>query len=50
MSDKEYGFPNEEVIENLGDTDIYRTNYDGDIRFVIEEDGVKDIEIFNRRD
>ena len=48
--DNEYGFPNDEVIENLGDTDIYRTDYDGDIRFVIEEDGVKDIEIFNRRD
>lgn len=44
-----YYLPNEETLENLSGTILYRTDYDGDVRFVVEKDGVKDIDIFNRR-
>ncbi|MCH5211136.1 MAG: ComEC/Rec2 family competence protein [Oscillospiraceae bacterium] len=48
--DNSYGFPNKEVLENLTDMEIYRTDYDGDIRFILEKDGRVEIETFNRRE
>ena len=45
----QYYLPNDEVLENLKDTVIYRTDYDGDIRFTVEKSGVKEIETFDRR-
>ena len=46
----EYGFPNDTVLENLSGAEVYRTDYDGDIRFVLEKDGIEDIETFNRKE
>ncbi|MGN0106063.1 MAG: DNA internalization-related competence protein ComEC/Rec2 [Hominilimicola sp.] len=47
--DNEYALPNDEVLENLEGAELYRTDYDGDVRFTIEKDGSVDIETFNRR-
>ncbi len=33
-----YGHPNKEVVENLNDSKIYRTDYDGSIMFKIKND------------
>ena len=45
-----YALPNEETLENLKDSIIYRTDYDGDIRFSIDKRGIMDIDVFNRRE
>lgn len=47
--DNTYSFPSEEALNNLGDTEVYRTDYDGDVRFIIGKNGKTDIETFNRR-
>ncbi len=33
-----YGHPNQEVLDNLGDSKIYRTDKDGSIMFKIKKD------------
>ena len=45
-----YYLPNDEVLDNLKDTILYRTDYDGDIRFTVEKDGIKEIDIYNRKE
>lgn len=49
--DNSYGLPDDEVVERLeyADIDIYRTDFDGDIRFTINSDGSMEIETFDRR-
>lgn len=44
-----YDLPDEEVLENLNGTEVYRTDYDGDITFVVKKNGKTRIETFNRR-
>ena len=44
-----YNLPNDEVLEILKDTRIFRTDYDGDIRFTAEKDGIINIETLNGR-
>lgn len=46
----EYSLPNDAVIERLSDTELYRTDYDGDIRFTIEANGEAEIDTFDRED
>ena len=36
-----YGHPNKEVLENLDDSKIYRTDYDGSIIFKIKNNKLK---------
>lgn len=45
----EYALPNSETLENLAGVELYRTDYDGDVRFTVEKDGIVEIETFNRR-
>lgn len=45
-----YALPNDEVLENLGDTELYRTDYDGDVRFTAEKSGKVSIDTFNRKE
>ena len=47
--DNEYALPNDEVLENLEGTELYRTDYDGDVRFIVEKNGKVETETFNRR-
>ncbi len=44
-----YALPDDEVLERLKDTEIYRTDYDGDITFSARKSGQVKIETFNRR-
>lgn len=44
-----YNLPNDEVLEILKNTRIFRTDYDGDIRFTAEKDGIINIETLNGR-
>ncbi len=48
--DNMYGFPDDTVLENLSDAEIYRTDFDGDVRFTAEKSGVTDIRTFNRKE
>ena len=48
--DNEYALPNDEVLENLADTELYRTDYDGDVRFTVEKNGKVSIDTFNRKE
>ena len=48
--DNTYALPNDEVLENLADTELYRTDYDGDVRFTIEKNGKVSIDTFNRKE
>jgi competence protein ComEC len=36
-----YGHPNEEVLENLEDSKIYRTDHDGSIMFKLKNNKLK---------
>ena len=36
-----FGHPNEEVLDNLKDSKIYRTDYDGSIMFKIKNNKLK---------
>ena len=36
-----YGHPNKEVLYNLDDTIIYRTDYDGSVMFQLKKDKLK---------
>jgi competence protein ComEC len=47
--DNTYALPNDETLERLKDTELYRTDYDGDIRFSAEKDGSVKINTLNRR-
>ena len=38
-----YGFPRKEVLDNLSNINVYRTDINGDIRFTINNDGIKSI-------
>ncbi len=42
-ADNPYGFPREEVIKNLSNTNILRTDLNGDITFIITRSGIKHI-------
>lgn len=44
-----YALPNSEVLDNLEDSEIYRTDYDGDITFTVGKNGKTKIQTFNRR-
>lgn len=44
--DNMYGFPKSEVLEALSDTDIYRTDLNGDITITAEKDGIKEIKTY----
>lgn len=44
--DNMYGLPNESVMERLKDTEIYRTDYNGDITVTVNKDRIIDIETF----
>ena len=48
--DNTYALPNDEVLENLADTELYRTDYDGDVRFTVEKNGKVSIDTFNRKE
>lgn len=37
--DNTYALPNKEVLSRLGDSEIYRTDLDGDVRFIAEKNG-----------
>lgn len=37
--DNTYALPNQEVIDRLRDTELYRTDIDGDIRFTVNKNG-----------
>ena len=39
--DNKYGHPNKEVLENLKDSKVYRTNQDGSIMFIIKNNELK---------
>lgn len=47
--DNTYALPNEEVLERLKDTELYRTDIDGDVRFTIEKNGNIKIKTLNGR-
>ena len=44
--DNMYGLPNEAVLERLKDTQIYRTDYNGDITVTVNKDRIIDVETF----
>ena len=44
-----YALPNKEVLDRLSDTELYRTDYDGDVRFTVNSKGKIRIDTFNRR-
>lgn len=44
-----YALPNKEVLDRLSDTELYRTDYDGDVRFTVNNKGKIRIDTFNRR-
>jgi competence protein ComEC len=44
-----FALPNDEVLNTLKDTELYRTDYDGDIKFIVDKKGKVNIETFNRR-
>lgn len=48
--DNTFALPNDEVLENLKNTKVFRTDYDGDICFTAEKDGIVEIRTFNRRE
>lgn len=44
--DNTYNMPAKEVLSNLSDSLVYRTDMDGDIRFIVNKKGIKNIETF----
>ncbi len=48
--DNPYDLPDDEVIENLKDTELYRTDYDGDVRFTVGKDGNVEIDKLDRKE
>ena len=44
-----YALPNKEVLDRLSETELYRTDFDGDIRFTVNSKGKVRIDTFNRR-
>ena len=44
-----YAFPSRNVLENLSQAEVYRTDYDGDVTFTVRKNGKTHIETFNRR-
>lgn len=47
--DNTYALPSSETLETLKDTELFRTDYDGDIIFTVEKDGSAKIDTFDRR-
>lgn len=44
-----YDLPNDEVLERLKNTKVFRTDLDGDIKFIIHKNGSAETDIYNRR-
>lgn len=44
-----YNLPNDDVLERLKNTQVFRTDYDGDIKFIIHKNGSAETDIYNRR-
>lgn len=47
--DNTYSLPSDKTLKNLSGIEVYRTDYDGDIRFIVDKSGKTEIETFNRR-
>lgn len=47
--DNTYALPNDAVLERLKDTELYRTDIDGDVRFTVKKNGNIKIKTLNRR-
>lgn len=45
--DNTYSHPHKEVLERLADTELYRTDIDGDIHFCINEKGIASVRTLN---
>ena len=44
-----YNLPNDDVLERLENAQVFRTDYDGDIKFIIHKNGSAETDINNRR-
>ena len=44
-----YNLPNDDVLERLKNAQVFRTDYDGDIKFIIHKNGSAETDIYNRR-
>ena len=44
-----YNLPNYDVLERLKNAQVFRTDYDGDIKFIIHKNGSAETDIYNRR-
>ena len=44
-----YNLPNDDVLERLENAQVFRTDYDGDIKFIIHKNGSAETDIYNRR-
>lgn len=44
-----YNLPNDEVLERLQNAKVFRTDLDGDIKFIIHKNGSAETDIYNRR-
>ena len=44
--DNMYGFPKQNVIDNLSDTEIYRTDLCGDITITADKHSIKSIDTY----
>ena len=47
--DNTYSFPSDQVLSNLSGTEVYRTDYDGNVSFIVKKNGKINVDVFNRR-